>query len=70
MDFSRHFWGGPCTPEVEFLSSPPELEYRPPPNAVPVVAVSIYTYSVYIYILFISNSVWGHSGELISVKIQ
>ena len=31
---------------------------------------SIYIYSVYIYILFISKRVWGHYGELISVKIQ
>ena len=55
------------------MSSPPELEFRPPPNAVPAVAdpvPSIYIYSVYIYILFISKRVWGHYGELISVKIQ
>ena len=31
------------------MSSPPELEFRPPPNAVSAVAVSIYIYSVYIY---------------------
>ena len=31
---------------------------------------SIYIYSVYIYVLFISKRVWGHYGELISVKIQ
>ena len=32
---------------------------------------SFYLYlNVYIYILFISKRVWGHYGELISVKIQ
>ena len=31
---------------------------------------SIYIYSVYIYVLFISKRVWGHYGELISVKTQ
>ena len=31
---------------------------------------SIYIYSVYVYVLFISKRVWGHYGELISVKIQ
>ena len=52
------------------MSFPPELEFRPPPKWHSVVAVSIYIYSVYIYILFISKRVWGHYGELISVKFS
>ena len=31
---------------------------------------SIYIYSVYVYVLFISKRVWGHFGELISVKFR
>ena len=31
------------------MSSPPELEFRPPPKRHSVMAVSIYMYSVYIY---------------------
>ena len=52
------------------MSSPPELEFRPPPKWHSAVAISIYIYSVYTYILFISKRAWGHYGELIAVKFS
>ena len=44
--------------------------HRMPYRRWPTQFCSIYIYSVYVYILFISKRVWGHYGELISVKIQ
>ena len=55
------------------LSSVPEFCWIPPPIAIPAVAdpVPFYLYiQCLYYVLFISKRVWGHYGELISVKIQ
>ena len=52
------------------MSSPPELEFRPPPKRHSVVAISIYIDSVYIYILFMEFTFYLWNVNINTVDIN